>query len=362
MPTALTNQGVEFPDGSVQTAGLPVGVIAFWSGSVETIPSNWALCDGNNGTPNLSDRFVLCAGGIYTVAATGGSANANVAVHTHSSPFVAAQDGLHRHIFNTTHNHTIPAASRSAPNGSHNHNDSEMYITYPEGAHDHIVAGTSPIEGDHLHAGYTPYAGGHIHDQIGSPSMEDDFVIDTEPGFIGTTAFQNNPAAPVGPITNHFHEFSEEYYAVDTPAPSDYGPNVPAIIGRIPGDDSPTTTYGNGIFGKHPHPAVIEDSWVDHIHPEVLISPDGDHNHIISMSLYPNGQHDHGQYYPGTANPSGDHNHQIIIDGPGSDMDMDDAGAHTHFISSITVVEPTSPVENANLPPYYALAYIMKIT
>lgn len=39
---------------------LPRGAIIMWSGDV--IPDGWALCDGNNGTPDLSGRFILGAG------------------------------------------------------------------------------------------------------------------------------------------------------------------------------------------------------------------------------------------------------------------------------------------------------------
>ncbi len=38
---------------------LPAGVIVMWSGAVDKIPAGWALCDSNNGTPDLRDRFVL---------------------------------------------------------------------------------------------------------------------------------------------------------------------------------------------------------------------------------------------------------------------------------------------------------------
>jgi microcystin-dependent protein len=41
------------------TTTIPKGVIVAWNGSVETIPSGWALCDGKSGTPNLSGRFIL---------------------------------------------------------------------------------------------------------------------------------------------------------------------------------------------------------------------------------------------------------------------------------------------------------------
>ncbi|MGJ0637293.1 tail fiber protein [Xenorhabdus bovienii] len=36
---------------------LPKGMIVMFSGS--TVPQGWALCDGNNGAPNLIDRFIL---------------------------------------------------------------------------------------------------------------------------------------------------------------------------------------------------------------------------------------------------------------------------------------------------------------
>lgn len=40
-------------------SGVPSGVILLWSGTVASIPTGWTLCDGNNGTPDLRDRFVV---------------------------------------------------------------------------------------------------------------------------------------------------------------------------------------------------------------------------------------------------------------------------------------------------------------
>jgi hypothetical protein len=59
------------------------GVIVMWSGAKTAIPTGWALCDGNNGTPNLQDRFIVGAGNTYEVGATGG-ANTKSISHTHS--------------------------------------------------------------------------------------------------------------------------------------------------------------------------------------------------------------------------------------------------------------------------------------
>jgi hypothetical protein len=41
------------------------GMIMMWSGIVADIPSGWVLCDGKNGTPNLTERFIVAAGGEY---------------------------------------------------------------------------------------------------------------------------------------------------------------------------------------------------------------------------------------------------------------------------------------------------------
>ncbi len=64
------------------------GFILAWSGSIATIPAGWALCDGNNGTQDLRDKFIVGAsqddGGVAksevdgTLKQTGGSLG-----HTH---------------------------------------------------------------------------------------------------------------------------------------------------------------------------------------------------------------------------------------------------------------------------------------
>lgn len=54
------------------------GIIAIWSGSIASIPAGWVICDGNNGTPDLRNNFVVGAGDTYAVDANGGAVN-----HTH---------------------------------------------------------------------------------------------------------------------------------------------------------------------------------------------------------------------------------------------------------------------------------------
>lgn len=80
---------------SALPTGVPQGLISLWSGAIGNIPAGWALCDGGNGTPNLVDRFIVCAGSAYGVGATGGTANAVVVAHTHSA---TVNDPGHAHL------------------------------------------------------------------------------------------------------------------------------------------------------------------------------------------------------------------------------------------------------------------------
>lgn len=53
------------------------GFILMWHGAIVDIPAGWAICDGNNGTPDLRDKFIVGAGSGYAVGGTGGQLNHN---------------------------------------------------------------------------------------------------------------------------------------------------------------------------------------------------------------------------------------------------------------------------------------------
>lgn len=58
---------------------IPIGGIIMWSGTISNIPTGWALCNGSNGTPNLTDKFIVCAttgSGDGTVSTSGPGFNA----------------------------------------------------------------------------------------------------------------------------------------------------------------------------------------------------------------------------------------------------------------------------------------------
>ena len=70
------------------------GMIMMWSGTIATIPSGWALCDGTNSTPDLRNKFIIGANADDSGAAktnvtgsatqSGGSKDAIVVSHTHT--------------------------------------------------------------------------------------------------------------------------------------------------------------------------------------------------------------------------------------------------------------------------------------
>jgi len=89
-------------------ASVPSGLIAIWSGAVGAIPSGWYLCNGQNGTPDLRDSFVIGAGNSYAVGATGGSKDAIVVSHTHTATSTST-------VTDPGHSHSGGVASYTNP-------------------------------------------------------------------------------------------------------------------------------------------------------------------------------------------------------------------------------------------------------
>lgn len=70
--TATANNAANLGGSPPSEYGVPSGAVMMWSGAITDIPSGYYLCDGNNGTPNLQDKFVVGAGTAYGVGDTGG--------------------------------------------------------------------------------------------------------------------------------------------------------------------------------------------------------------------------------------------------------------------------------------------------
>lgn len=113
---------------SVQQSFIPGGGIIMWSGSIASIPQGWFLCDGNNGTPDLRNRFIVGAdvddGGVSTTSVVGGhTKSGGSATHTHN------EHGRHIHSLSLTsgsggaHDHAISGSTGTGSGGTHFNTD-----------------------------------------------------------------------------------------------------------------------------------------------------------------------------------------------------------------------------------------------
>ena len=115
-------------------ASFTTGMIILWSGSVASIPSGWALCNGGSGTPDLRNRFVVGAGSTYSPNNTGGSANATLVSHNHTAS--SGNAGSHSHTYSQ------PSGSVAAGAGSG---------IFPPTAVSSSTTGTTSSIGNHNH-------------------------------------------------------------------------------------------------------------------------------------------------------------------------------------------------------------------
>ena len=105
---------------------IPVGGIIMWSGTIASIPSNWRLCNGTNGTPDLTNKFIIGASIDATTTGAGGSGGI-LKAHT-------AIEG----------NNLVTGGSKDAVVVSHNHGGTTNNGS-ADGAHSHSVTATNSV-------------------------------------------------------------------------------------------------------------------------------------------------------------------------------------------------------------------------
>jgi hypothetical protein len=84
--TLYTYDNIAGIPSSAEITNVPAGAILVWSGAVSAVPSGYTLCNGQNGTPNLQDSFVVGAGNSFSVNSTGGFASSGVVTTTGVNP------------------------------------------------------------------------------------------------------------------------------------------------------------------------------------------------------------------------------------------------------------------------------------
>ena len=96
---------------------VPVGGIIMWSGTIASLATsapNFKLCDGNNGTPDLTNRFVIGAN-----ADDGGVAKTNIETGTYSGTNIPKQSGGFKNAILISHTHTQTSSGTNDDGGSH---------------------------------------------------------------------------------------------------------------------------------------------------------------------------------------------------------------------------------------------------
>ncbi len=246
--------------------GVPSGTIVMFNSA--TAPSGWALCDGNNNTPDLRDKFIVGAGNSYNQGSTGGSKDAVVISHSHGAGNLGTSN-----------------------TGSHSHTSGNF--------------GTNNT-------------GSHSHNQSGSGSGS------------GTTGNQS---------ANHYHTTST---TVNTGSDGSHqhrwGTND--NIGATGGNQNPDAAGGSDWR-----------AWTD---------SQGAHSHTFNfthdtLGVSENHTHDFNFNYNigGSTGNDGSHSHNVS-------GNTNNTGSHSHNVTGNTSSEGSGGSDK-NLPPYYALTYIMKL-
>lgn len=151
--------------GVLSSAGgdtIPSGIISMWSGSINAIPTGWALCNGQNGTPNLVDRFIVGAGSKYSVGDIGGADTVTLTTsqlpsHTHSSGTLSTNTtGSHTHDMRETIGFLTNAGSGS--DQAFKYVNMEPTLTSSAGSHSHTISGSTGSTGSgSSHENRPPY-------------------------------------------------------------------------------------------------------------------------------------------------------------------------------------------------------------
>ena len=152
------------------------GMIILWSGNTGNIPTGFVLCDGNNGTPNLTDRFVVGAGAAYSPGATGGSSSVTLSTSqlpSHNHSFSGSSSHSH-----TINNHTHSFSASTNNQGSHVHN-----LLYNHGAFGGSSGAVTPRSGP---SPVTPGITGRISTNTTGITINNDGHSHTVSGNTGT--------------------------------------------------------------------------------------------------------------------------------------------------------------------------------
>jgi hypothetical protein len=194
---------------------LPVGLICAWRGSLGAIPDFWQLCDGTNGTYDMSAWYPK--GATASIGTTGGSLNA----HSHTSP-------SHSHT-TTGHSHTETVASAAATTTGVS---TTSTLSVATGTHTHTATDTNST---------TPTVGSSTSGTLASTTTEPPYE---EVAFV---QLMETPTPPPDP-DRFCLDWDDDYHLIRTLGPT--GPMWADVKGKFEWDVDRPFTSANGVNGS----------------------------------------------------------------------------------------------------------------
>ena len=365
----------------VVNAHVPKGAIILWYGTSANVPSGWAICDGNNGTPNLSGKFVVCSGSSqnsYSEGQTGGKNFPTLTIqqippHNHQASS-QNKDVNHSHQVQITskdtqgqeHTHSVDFTSKDTQGQEHKH--SVDFNTEEIGNHSHNAQSALTISDD----GSNHYHEGDIH-QHGIPDHNHKFEISDHNHQASQLQLQVTEVEKYFGTSGIFVDgHKQRQINIGTEDPQPQGTAHRLYIASDGGvvkfteDISNLTT--NTIFTLHGNNATRKGGG----NTTHAIGENKNHNHqgsTANTSLDPSGSHSHS-LEGDTGNQSVSHTHKLEGDTGNQSV------SHTHKVQGNTgnSGEATTRHNHAittqntgggetfdNRPEYYSLWYIMKL-
>jgi microcystin-dependent protein len=129
---------------------IPSNIIIVWSGAINEIPENWFLCNGQNGTPDLRNRFVVGSGNNFVFNTTGGSADSVVVSHNHTTSSTDTNPNHSHGIF------TDPNSGGAGFRGGVTFGSFQNPGTNQAGAHSHTIT-TNAVGESGVNKNLPPY-------------------------------------------------------------------------------------------------------------------------------------------------------------------------------------------------------------
>ena len=298
--------------------GVPTGTIIMYNG--DTAPTGWCLCDGVTRTingssytpPDLRDKFIVGAGNSYNRGSAAGSADAVVVSHSHGSGTTGNQSANHSH----------GSGNYSGNASTHN-------------GHTH---------GSGNYSGNASTHNGHTHGQSGSGSGNTGQQSANHYHTIGSNKPDGSPGTWNVSTSGGTHGHS---YRSSNGSPQSNMTGIRRTWGDDPNSTNNTDIFSNG--GSHNHTINLTGVTTGGV--------DQNHTHSFNFNIGGNtssdGNHSHNVNFSGNSGSDGNHSHNVNFSGNSGNQSAD----HTH---SFNVGSEGVSGTGKNLPPYYAITFIIK--